>query len=321
MDLINCYGFSVDLQTMRVYLTEGKVVSFSGGVPQGADHVTKGVDFGDVVQKLSKVVTNSDGNLLYIDIAGNPYPGEIKMWEFLPHTEDGRLIMDSVGEIVRTYKGLGFTERGGVALWKKAPDPKTEKPVEGGTYYSDGDYEYAIFQSDKGTDYTAMRTESGAGMTLDVLLVGAGGAGKSQMIMGGKGGDGGGGELVITTLPPAKPGPITVSVPAGARAKFGDQPGDTVVKEGSVVLTARAGKTATDKNDGEGFEKTAVPAPWSKLNMFTWLLPGSEYVGGVAQSYEQNYPDATFCGEGGAGSKTNIAGNGQESYVAIRWKK
>lgn len=321
MNLINCYGFSVDLQTMRVYLTEGKVAGIVQGVPIGHDGVSKGADHGDVIQKLSKVVVNMDANLLYIDIAGNPYPGEIKMWEFLPHTEDGRLIMDSVGEIVRAYKGLGFTERGGVALWKKAPDPKTEKPVEGGTYYSDGEYEYAIFQSDKGTDYTAMRTEAGAGMTLDVLLVGAGGAGKSQMTMGGKGGDGGGGELVITTLPPAKAGPIFVSVPAGARAKFADQPGDTTVKEGSVVLTARAGKTAVDKNDGDGFEKTAVPAPWSGLNMFTWLLPGSDYVGGVAQSYEQNYPNATFCGEGGAGSKTNIAGNGMESYVAIRWKK
>lgn len=321
MNLINCYGFSVDSQTMRVYLKEGKFAYFSQSIPTGADGVTVGADTGDIVDKLKKVVIRADVNLLYVDLAGKPYPGKVQMWEELPHDEVGRLLVDSVGKIVSTYKGLGFTENGGVALWKKAPDPKTEKPVEGGTYYSDGEYEYAIFQSDKGTDYTAMRTESGAGMTLDVLLVGAGGAGKSQMTFGAKGGDGGGGELVIATLPPAKPGPIIVSVPAGARAKFGDQPGDTTVKEGSVVLTARAGKTAVDKNDADGFEKTAVPAPWNKLNMFTWLLPGSDYVGGVAQSFEQNYPDATFCGEGGAGSKTNIAGNGQESYVAIRWKK
>lgn len=321
MEILHIYGFTVDKETGRVYLVKDVTTGIEQGVPHNAEYVTTGNDSGVIINKTTKVSVDKDDNLVYIDIAVTPYHGEVHEWAHLPHTKDGRLIMDSAGEIVRTYKSLGFTELGGVALWKKAPDPKTERPVEGGTYYSDDDYEYAIFQSDKGTDYTAMRTEAGAGLTLDVLLVGAGGAGKSQMTMGGKGGDGGGGELVITTLPPAKPGPIIVSVPAGARAKFGDQPSDTTVKEGSVVLTARAGKTATDKNDGAGFEKTAVPTPWSKLNMFTWLLPGSDYVGGVAQSFEQNYPDATFCGEGGAGSKTNIAGNGQESYVAIRWKK
>jgi len=57
------------------------------------------------------------------------------------------------------------------------------------------------------------------------------------------------------------------------------------------------------------------------LRQFTWLEPLSQYVGGVAETGEQNYPSGTVCGQGGAGTKDNRAGNGVYSYVAIRWKK
>ena len=610
MNLINCYGFSVDSQTMRVYLTEGKVASLSEGVPQGADGVTKGADHGDIVQKLKKVVVNADANLIYVDIAGKPYGGKIVMWEELPHDELGRLIVDSVGKIVRTYKGLGFTEFGGVAMiaadvpntptltdvfpantsvviaydyegepepkfftgyafdgtktykaevydpdedmaisgltngttydcwvtatsitgkegpksnvkkvkcatvipapifkscvagdgfatvthsdvtppepftilhyaysainmdrpedpaieghvvdgkielpnditwyvrlcavcnpgrvpgdfsdaltvtpekprvpykpnitqayaqnngqavvawtrgvngnggrsasgltvdsWKvsfKSEDgkgkdfvvdvhdssttkitseklsiglwsvtvsahndlgwsepsvpagfaynPTVEDPFVGGKSFDDGTYKYVICESGATTGYEIIRTKTGETVEAEVLLVGAGGAGKGQALMGAKGGDGGGGQLVITKLPLAYAGSIFVTVPNGGRGKFGDQPADTTVKETSAgtLLTAKAGKSATDKNNAEGFPKQQVTGGWQNLNMFSFLRPGSEYVGGVAVAGEQNYPNATFCGQGGAGTKDSGPGNGQQSYVAIRWKK
>jgi len=134
------------------------------------------------------------------------------------------------------------------------------------------------------------------------------------------GGDGGGGELVIATLPPAYAGSIFVTVPSGGKMQ-GDSPADTTVKEGQITLVARAGKTANDKNNAPGYPKTLVPESWRKLRQFTWLEPLSNYVGGVAQSGEQNYPNGTTCGQGGAGTKDSRAGNGVYSYVAIRWKK
>ena len=215
MNLINCYGFSVDLQTMRVYLTEGKVASLSEGVPQGPDGVTKGSTKGEVVQKLAKVVTNSDNNLLYVDIAGEPYKGVIKHWEFLPHTEDGHLLMDSKGEIKSNYKGLSFTNNGGVALTPKSrPDPIKGRPLTGGEFYEDDVYEYALFYSTATTGYEALRTEDGRYTTFEVLLIGAGGGGKGQTVTFGKGGDGGGGQLFVGELPPAAPGSVFVTVPA-----------------------------------------------------------------------------------------------------------
>lgn len=604
MNLIDCYGFSVDSQTMRVYLTEGKYVGMTEGIPTGADHVTVGADHGSILQKLKKVVINADSNLIYLDIAGKPYAGEVKIWEELPHDEQGRLLVDSVGKIVRTFKGLGFTEFGGVAMLPtkslkapklndvypakndlvldfdatqgeealyytgyavgggktfsaevydpdedlaitgltegvtyecyvtatdqkklvsdpsnkisatcksviKAPvfkscvagdgfatvtfdpvtldapwtidhysysainmdDPKapeieghiedgkiilanditwyvricavcnpgrvpgdfsdamtvtpehpsvpyqpnintcyvqsngqinvswskgangnrsqsasvvdkwklvvhsadgkgkdfeqeyaanvtqtlTDKvsiglwevtvlahndlgwstpskpagidykptvldPVIGGQSYDDGTYKYCMFYSNMTVGYEAIRTKDGVNVELEVLLVGAGGAGKGQLVTFGKGGDGGGGQLTIGKLNAAYEGSIFVNVPNGGQPK-GDSPDNTTVKEGSNTLVATAGKNATDKNDAAGSPRTQVPESWWPLRQFSWYSPESHFVGGVVQAGTQNYPSALTAGEGGAGTKDSNAGKGGESFVAIRWKK
>lgn len=199
-------------------------------------------------------------------------------------------------------------------------NPSVKDPLVGGTAWDDGVYKYCLFYSNATTGYEALRTDAGTTTEFEVLMVGAGGAGKGQTVTFGKGGDGGGGQLVMATLPPAAAGSIFVTVPSGGTTSTGN-PANTTVKEGSLVLTAIAGKSATDKNNAEGYPKQKVPAGWDKLNMFTWLLPGSAEVGGTAVSGEQNFPNATFCGEGGAGTKDNRGGNAQPSYVAIRWKK
>lgn len=200
------------------------------------------------------------------------------------------------------------------------PPPPAKMALMCDRYYEDKDYYYGLFYSGETVGYEALRTEDGANVEFEVLLVGAGGSGKGQTMTFGKGGDGGGGQLVIGKLPPAPAGSIFISVPKGGTSQ-GDSPANTTVKEGSTVLTAIAGKNATDKNNAAGYNKQAVPESWAGLSMFTWLLPESRNVGGVATSDEQNYPDATFCGEGGAGTNGNRPGKGQESYVAIRWKK
>lgn len=213
-------------------------------------------------------------------------------------------------------QGWGTTSEPAYAEYK----PTVQDPMIGGTTWQDDVYKYCLFYSNATTGYEALRTEAGQNTTFEVLLIGAGGAGKGQTVSFGKGGDGGGGQLVFGTLPPSAPGSVFITVPNGGTPR-GDSPANTTVKEGSTVLTAIAGKSATDKNNAEGYEKQQITGDWAKLSMFTWLLPGSQYVGGVAQSYEQNFPAATFAGEGGAGSKDNQPGKGGESYVAIRWKK
>ena len=218
---------------------------------------------------------------------------------------------------------VGHNDQG----WGKVSDaagveykPTVQDPLIGGTSFETDNYKYCAFYSNATTGYEALRTEAGKNTTFEVLLVGAGGAGKGQTVTFGKGGDGGGGQLVFGELPPSYPGSIFVSVPNGGTNK-GDTPANTTVKEGSTTLTAIAGKTATDKNNADGYPKQKVTGEWADLRMFTWLLPGSDYVGGVAQAGEQNYPNATFAGEGGVGTKDSNPGKGGESYVAIRWKK
>ena len=202
--------------------------------------------------------------------------------------------------------------------------PTKEDPILGGQIYrgyNNNPYDYAIFYSNATTGYEAIRTATGKDMTFEVLLAAPGGAGKGQTLTMGLGGAGGGGQLVYGTLPPTGgQTSIFITVPSGGKSG-GDDPANATVKEGNTTITAIAGKTATSKNDAEGYPKQKVKEWWADLNMFTWLLPGSEEVGGSAQSYEQNYPDATFCGEGGAGTKTSKGGAGKEAYCAIRWKK
>lgn len=201
-------------------------------------------------------------------------------------------------------------------------NPTKDDPILGGTRFDDGTYKYAIFNSGATTGYEALRTETGKDIDFEVLLAGAGGAGKGQTLVGGKGGDGGGGQLVITTLPATGvTGSIFVKVPNGGNSKLGTSPENTTIKEGDTILEAVAGKTATDKNNAQGYPKQQVTGGWQNLNMFSFLRPGSEYVGGVAVAGEQNFPAATYCGEGGAGTKDSNPGAGGQSFVAIRWKK
>lgn len=603
MDLTNYYGFSVDKETGRVYLVKDKFSAFDQGIPHNLNSITVGTDAGVVQQRTSKVGVDLENNLVYNDLKGKPYAGKITMYANLPHDEQGRLLVDSVGAITSTYKNLGFTAVGAVAMdgkgiptapklnnaypakdsivldfdetgeepkfytgyaigggktfkaevydpdedmvilglttgtayecyvtatsadgvssdpsnkitvtckstipapiftslkagdgfatvtykditppepwtvdhyaysaidmdhptdpameghiedgkielrndiiwyvricavcnpgrvpgdfsdamtvtpekpsvpykpnintcfvdsagkitvkWSKGSNgtrsmsantvdkwnvkfhsadgkgtdfnqecaanmtelvsekvsiglwevtvlahndmgwsqpsapagidykPTVNDPMIGGQSFDDGTYKYCMFYSNATTGYEAIRTEEGKNTTFEVLLVGAGGAGKGQTVTFGKGGNGGGGQLVIAELPPTYPGSIFVTVPNGGKAQ-GNSPDNTTVKEGSTVLTANAGKSATDKNDAQGYPKTEVPKSWQTLRMFNWFEPESHYAGGVAESGEQNYPNGMFAGQGGAGTKDSHAGNGCESYVAIRWKK
>ena len=605
MQLIYEYGFSVDADTKRVYLNDGKVAGFNQSIPQGSDGISKGTDKGEVVGKTSKVGYNNDLNLVYNDLKGKPYTGKIVIYGELPHDEDGKLLVDTVSEVKTYFKGLAICANGAIAMdvsesikapvlnavypakntvvldfdategeeanfykgyavgggktftaevydpdedlaiagltegttyecyvtatssagevsppsnkisatcktviaapvfkscvagdgyatvtfdpvtfsepWtldhyaysavnmddKDAPEieghiedgkillknditwyvricavcnpgrvpgdfsdaltvkpekpsvpykpnittcyaqqngqilvewakgsngknstsantvdswtvyfkstdgkgtdfsvpvptptptkilsekvsigswdvtvvgknevgnsppsnavntnynPTKEDPMIGGTSWQDDTYKYCIFDSNATTGYEAVRTKTGEQTTFEVLLVGPGGAGKGQTVTLGKGGDGGGGELVIGELPPAYAGSVFVTVPSGGKSQ-GDNPADTTVKESQTVLIARAGKSANDKNNAAGYPKTKIPESWSKLRQFTWLEPLSQYVGGVAESGEQNFPNGTVCGQGGAGTKDSRPGNGCYSYVAIRWKK
>ena len=206
------------------------------------------------------------------------------------------------------------------AIAVTTPSTVEVEPLIGGQSFDDGIYKYCVFYSNATTGYQAFRTKDGESTEFEVLMVGAGGAGKGQTVTLAKGGDGGGGQLVIGKLPPRYSGDIFITVPNGGTSS-NPSPENVTVKEYDTVLTAISGKSATDKNDGAGYPLQPVPESWWKLRQFSWYEPQSHSVGGVAQSGEQNYPSAMFAGEGGAGTKTNTAGKGGESYVAIRWKK
>lgn len=606
MNLINYYGFSVDATTQRVYLKEGKFAGWNQQIPTSIENITVGTSRGTIQYSNPKIGMNAENNLVYFDIKGKPYAGKIVMREYLPHTEDGKLLVDTVGKITSTYKALGFTEFGGVAMnpvdvapdapklnnvypantsvvldydevgdepeyytgyaqngtdvftskvydpdedmaiqglttgktydcwvtatnqagrespksnvmkatcksiipapvftscvandgyatvtyqdikvpdgftidhyaysainmdapkdpameghiengkivltndinwyvricavcnpgrvpgdfsdaltvtpckqsvpytpkitncyvkdagqifvsWVKGtngnkdssantvdkwqvnvtsvdgkgkdftvevPDPQTltittdkvsigqwmvtvqghndmgwskksdaaainynpvkQDPLLGGLRYSTDKYEYAVFYADTTTGYEACRTSTGTEIDFDVLMVGAGGGGKNQTVTLGKGGDGGGGEMVLGKLPAThNTSSIFITVPNGG-TRSSDNPVPVTVKEANTTLTAQSGKTATDKNDAAGYPKTKAPDGWNDILPFTWLMPGSQYVGGVAQLGEQNYPNATFRGQGGVGTKDSNAGKGGGSMVIIRWTK
>lgn len=200
-------------------------------------------------------------------------------------------------------------------------NPTKDDPILGGTRFDDGTYKYAMFNSGATTGYEAVRTDAGKNIDFEVILCGAGGSGKGVTLVGGKGGDGGGGQMVIGLLPATgNTTSIKISVPKGG-VSAGAVVDNTTVTETTTTLTAVAGKSASDKNNADGYQKQAVPNGWNTLPEFTWLHPITDYVGGVASQGEQNYPNATNCGEGGAGTKVNAPGRGGDSFVAIRWKK
>ena len=136
------------------------------------------------------------------------------------------------------------------------PPPPAKMALICDRYYEDANYYYGLFYSGETVGYEVLRTEDGANVEFEVLLVGAGGSGRGQTVTLAKGGDGGGGQLVIDKLPPAPAGSIFVSVPKGG-IQSGNSPENTTVKERSTVLTAIAGKNATDKNNAAGNDPDA----------------------------------------------------------------
>lgn len=194
--------------------------------------------------------------------------------------------------------------------------------------YQSENYYFASFDpgndvSKTGWDVTwnCTRTESGKDLEFDVLLVGAGGGAKGQTLTLGKGGNGGGGELVYSKLP-ATNALSKFTVFASIGGATGIDSHDSKVTEGAAVLTGRAGKSATDKNDAAGYPLTKVDDPWLEcFTMFGWLIPDSYSVGGVAIEGKQYYPNGLIWGQAGAGTKTSNGGRGVEGIVLLRWAK
>ena len=186
-------------------------------------------------------------------------------------------------------------------------------------------YNYAIFDPgndpSKGWDTTwkVTLTEAGKAMTFAVLMVGGGGGGKGQTATLGKGGDGGGGEMTQALIDPGSCDSFTVFVSIGGSVSI--DPKDTMVTLPSKTLTARSGKSASSGSDAAGYPRTYVDAWTDCANAFGWLTPDSEYVGGVAQSGKQGYPNGLGWGCAGAGTKNSNPGKGVEGLVVLRWAK
>lgn len=164
------------------------------------------------------------------------------------------------------------------------------------------------------------RTGPGAYIDLEVIAVGGGGGGKGQTMTLGKGGDGGGGELTLDTLP--APNAVTTFTVTLSTAGSQTRPDVriTQVSEKSYSVLAQPGKTATSGADADGYPPLRVPESVRPLAPFSWDAPKSEYVGGTVGPTDRNYPDGTYYGQGGAGTKTSKPGRGQQGVVVIRWQ-
>jgi len=229
---------------------------------------------------------------------------------------------------VQAINAVGASELSNAMSVKYTPTDTrpftSDKPFN---IYESQNYYFATF--DPGNDpkngwsttWTCTRTDSGKDMVFDVLLVGAGGGGKGQTMTLAKGGNGGGGELVYGQMP-ATGELSTFKVICGIGASTAIDPTDSSVTEKSVTLTGRAGKSASDKNDANGYPLTKVSDPWLECwTMFGWNVPDSNYVGGVAVDGKQYYPNGLVWGQAGAGTKGTAAGRGEEGIVIIRWPK
>lgn len=193
--------------------------------------------------------------------------------------------------------------------------------------YEDATHYYALFDPGNtpsdgwSKTWTCTRTAGGAGVSFDVCAIGAGGGGKGQTVTLGKGGDGGGGDVSYGFISASDAGTsFTVTVGIGGSTAI--DPTGTTVKQGATSVSAPAGKSAQSGSDASGFARVQIREDWRACGLaFGWLLPDSEFVGGVAQSGKQGYPNGLGWGNAGAGTKNAQAGKGVEGLVILRWAK
>ena len=229
---------------------------------------------------------------------------------------------------VRAKNAEGFSDWSNqLSVTYKPTDSRpftSDKPF---SFYESASYGYAIFDpgNDPGkgwyTNWTCTRTNAGDGVSFDVLAIGAGGGGKGVTATFGKGGNGGGGEATYGFIGPSAGG-TTFTVMVGIGGSTAIDPNNSVVKQGSTSVTAVAGKSASSGSDASGNPRTQVRAEWRECALaFGWLLPDSEYVGGVAQEGKQGFPNGLGWGCAGVGTKNNQPGKGVEGLVIVRWAK
>lgn len=192
--------------------------------------------------------------------------------------------------------------------------------------WSSATYNYAIF--DPGNDpskgwetvWTCTLTSAGQNLTYDVLVIGAGGGGKGQTATLGKGGNGGGGQMITDQFTGSSAAGFTVVVSIGGSTAI--DPKNSTVTVAGKSYTATSGKSASSGADATGSPKGAVSPSWLDCSLaFGWLVPDSQYVGGVAEAGKQGYPNGLGWGQGGAGTKNSSGGKGVEGLVIIRWPK
>lgn len=242
---------------------------------------------------------------------------------------------------VKTYGEHTFTVRAGNANgWSPYATTVTLEVVEqdrrpfrttdqyrGPDYNPKTDHWYVIL--DPGNDpsqgwtrqWKLYRTEIGEFFDLEAIVVSSGGGGKGTTATLGKGGDGGGGTFQVVQLP-GQPEGTLMTVTLGIGGTTAIDPTDAKLNGWNVDVTVPSGKSATSGQDAAGTKAgVQVPEDWRNgFSVFDWYSPQSTFVGGVAQSGEQEYPNGMWWGQAGAGTKNAKPGQGNEGVVVIRWK-
>jgi hypothetical protein len=207
-------------------------------------------------------------------------------------------------------------------------DPHGELPLDFGVFEDLGGYRYHYAQDD--VKALARVNKRGIGLNLEVLVIGAGGAGAGRTTIGATGGNGGSGEVILTTVKPFTTGSITAKIGDGALYS-GTAPGGysyVTIVDGNQI-TARGGGNAVGKTDGTPSYltpakdvSTLMPGA-EKLRIWVWNTPRSQQVGGSHEWDKNNAPNGDLYAEGGGGTNgggANHGGNGGPGIVVIRYK-
>lgn len=207
-------------------------------------------------------------------------------------------------------------------------EPHGELPLDFGVFEELGGYRYHYAQDD--VKALAKVNKRGIGLNLDVMVIGAGGAGSGRTTIGGLGGNGGSGEAIVTTVKPFTTGTITCKIGDGAQYS-GTAPGGysyVTIVDGNQIL-ARGGGNAVGKTDGtpsylSPCKDVAELMPGAeKLRIWVWNTPRSQQVGGAHVWDKNNAPNGDLYAEAGGGTNSggsNHGGNGGPGVVVVRYK-
>lgn len=112
----------------RVSIEDSAPASFWQGLPFSATGSNAGEQAGPVAQVSAKSAFDAAGEIVYQDVSVTPYSGKQFYSAGLPHTADGKLLMNSADPISFYNGGIPYTADGCIACAATTPPPPPADP-------------------------------------------------------------------------------------------------------------------------------------------------------------------------------------------------